>query len=48
MFEFLRIQYALGSLTAEQVKTYAPRWITEDEAHTIINGQGASPERTES
>ncbi|WP_087064752.1 XkdX family protein [Intestinibacillus massiliensis] len=40
MYEFIRIQYQLGQLTAGQVKTYVPKWITEGEANTIINGQG--------
>ena len=39
MFEFIRIQYELGRLTAEQVKAYVPRWITEDEATEIIENK---------
>lgn len=36
MFEFIRIQYVLGNLTAEQVQAFAPRWITAEQAQQII------------
>lgn len=38
MYEFLRIQYVLGILTPDQVRGYAPRWITGDQAERIIGG----------
>lgn len=36
MFEFIRIQYALGRLTKDQVWALWPRYITADEVETII------------
>ena len=42
MYEFIRIQYALGKLTAEQVMEFAPRWITEEQAEEIV-GAGSEP-----
>lgn len=36
MYEFLRIQYLLRKLTADQVKSFAPKWITAEEAERII------------
>ena len=36
MFEFIRIQYVLGKLTAEQVQLFVPRWITEQQAKDIV------------
>lgn len=36
MFEFIRIQYVLGNLTAEQVQAFMPRWITEQQAKEIV------------
>ena len=38
MYEFIRIQYELGKLTADQVREFAPRWITEEQADEIIGG----------
>ena len=37
MVEFIRIQYRLGRLTAEQVCFMAPKWITADQAEEIIH-----------
>ena len=37
MVEFIRIQYRLGRLTAEQVRSMAPEWITADQAEEIIH-----------
>ncbi len=36
MYEFIRIQYTLGRITAEQVRGFAPRYITAGEAEEII------------
>ena len=36
MYEFIRIQYLLGKLTADQVRSFAPKWITVDQAEEII------------
>lgn len=40
MFNFIRIQYQLGNLTEAQVRAYAPRWITAEQAEEIIVGGG--------
>ena len=34
MYEFIRIQYRL--LTAAQVRAYAPKWITSEQAEEIL------------
>ena len=36
MFSFLTIQYRMGKLTAEQVREFAPKWITPEQADAII------------
>lgn len=36
MFNFLRIQYRLGRLTADQVRGYAPKWISAEKAEEIV------------
>lgn len=38
MFEFIKIQYRLGRLSAAQVRAYAPKWITAAEAEEILLG----------
>lgn len=38
MYEFIRIQYVMGRLSAEQVRGFAPQYITAEQANTIING----------
>lgn len=37
MYEFIKIQYRLGRLNADQVRSKAPRWITATQAEEIIN-----------
>lgn len=37
MFDFIRVQYRLGRLTAEQVRSMAPKWITANQAEEIIH-----------
>lgn len=41
MYKFIRIQYAMGRLTSEQVMGFAPQYITAEQADTIINGDNA-------
>lgn len=36
MFEFIKIQYRLGRLNAAQVRAYAPKWITGEQAEEIL------------
>lgn len=38
MYEFIRLQYIMGRLTAEQVCGFAPQYITAEQAEIIING----------
>ncbi|HIS64777.1 MAG TPA: XkdX family protein [Candidatus Avoscillospira avistercoris] len=37
MYEFIRLQYRMGRLNPEQVKAFAPQWLTTEQAETIIN-----------
>ena len=39
MYEFIRLQYIMGRLSAEQVRGFAPQYITAEQAETIINGE---------
>lgn len=39
MYEFIKIQFEMGKLTEEQVRGFAPRWITEAQAEEIIGGE---------
>lgn len=39
MYDFIRIQYQMGKLTAEQVQGFVPRWLTAEQAEGIINGE---------
>ena len=41
MYEFICIQYALGRITEEQVRAFAPQYITAEQAEEIINGTNA-------
>ena len=36
MYEFLRIQYRLGVIDADQVRAFTPRWITSEQAAAIV------------
>lgn len=37
MYEFIFNQLLLGRINAEKVQSYTPRWITADQAATILN-----------
>lgn len=39
MYEFIKIQYRLGRLSAAQVRAYAPKWITPEQAEEILAGE---------
>ena len=39
MYEFIRIQYVMGHITDEQVKGFAPKYITAEQARKIIKGE---------
>ena len=36
MYEFIRVQFELGKITAEKVRSYAPRYITAAQAEEIV------------
>lgn len=38
MFEFIRIQYNLGVIDADKVKSFSPKYITEVEVKKILEG----------
>lgn len=38
MYQFIKLQYQMGRITKEQVFGFAPKYITEVEAETIIGG----------
>lgn len=37
MYDFIKIQYQMGTINVEQVKSYVPRWITEEEVKEILS-----------
>ena len=37
MVGFVRIQFLLGKIDENKVLSYVPKWITAEEAETIIN-----------
>lgn len=39
MFEFLKIQYKLGKVTAEQLQSLVGKVITEEQYVTIVGGE---------
>lgn len=36
MYEFIRIQFALGRIDAAQVRAFAPKYITAEQAENIV------------
>ena len=36
MYEFIKLQYLLGRIDADKVRSYAPKWITPEQAEEII------------
>jgi len=36
MYEFILLQYRMHRLTAAQVRRFAPKWITAEQAEKII------------
>ena len=39
MFEFIRLQYRMGRIDAVQVRAFAPRYITQEQAEKIVGGE---------
>ena len=40
MYEFIRIQFVLGRITAEEVRGFSPKYITAEDAEKIITTAG--------
>lgn len=36
MFEFIKGQWIMRNIDADKVNSYVPRWITQEQANTII------------
>jgi hypothetical protein len=36
MYDFISLQYQLGRIDATKVRSYAPKWITAEQAEEII------------
>lgn len=36
MYEFIRIQYKMGRITEDQVRSFAPKYITAEQAEEMI------------
>jgi len=36
MYDFIKLQYLLGRIDADKVRSYAPKWITAEQAEEII------------
>lgn len=41
MYEFIRIQYRLGRIDADQVRAFAPRYITAEQAEEIVGAENS-------
>lgn len=39
MFEFIRLQYRMGRIDAAQVRVFAPKYITAEQAEEIVGGE---------
>ena len=39
MYEFINIQFKKGNINEEKVLSYVPKYISEEEAQKIINGE---------
>lgn len=39
MYEFLRLQYIIGNITEDQIRSFVPKFITFEESEKIINGE---------
>lgn len=37
MYQFILNQWILGKIDAEKVQSYVPKWITQEQAETIIS-----------
>lgn len=37
MYEFISIQYKMGRITDDQVRSFVPKYITEEQAKEIVS-----------
>lgn len=44
MYEFIRLQYVMGKITADQVMAFVPKYITAEQAAEIIGVAGGYTE----
>ena len=44
MFDFIKLQYQMGKITENQVRNFAPRWLTAEQANEIL-GESKSGEQ---
>lgn len=42
MYDFIRLQYIMGRLTAAQVMAFAPKYITQEQAEEIVGEEKAN------
>lgn len=40
MYEFIRLQFIMGIIDRDRVLSFVPKWITAEQAETIINPKG--------
>lgn len=38
MYEFIRIQYIMGRITEFDVRSFAPKYLTEEQVEDILGG----------
>lgn len=36
MLQFIKIQYKLGRISADKVRSYVPKWLTAEQAAEIV------------
>ncbi len=42
MFDFIKLQFLKGNIDSYKVLSYAPRWLTQEQAQEIIDNKKAS------
>lgn len=38
MYDFIRLQYQMGNIDEQQVRSFVPTWITTEQADKILRG----------
>lgn len=44
MYQFILNQWILGKIDADKVQSYVPKWITQEQANTILAKPQAVPQ----